>query len=117
VTNEADGGHGLFVYDVAARTVLWSKVVDRAAQHRESRRARAVSFALDDTVVLVSQPKAVTAYRTANGKKLGRIETTADLRDGFIVEQARKRVWLYERSIARIPLPPTVASRPKSGGT
>jgi hypothetical protein len=105
VSSESDGGRGLAVYDVATRAPRWSRLLDATSRQVDARSAWPVAFAQGDAIVLAGRPGAISVHRTTDGAELGRIETTSDLRDGFVVEPARNRVWLYAAELAPVPIP------------
>jgi hypothetical protein len=105
VSNESWGGRGVFVYDVASGKPLWSKVLEGSSEEAEEWHAFAAAFASRDTLLLVASPGEIRAYGARDGRDLGVLKVPGDGRDGFVVEQAARRVWVAGETPTVHPFP------------
>jgi hypothetical protein len=105
VSNESWGGRGVFVYDVEAGALLWSRVLESEAHETDEWHAFAAAFASRSALLLVAGPGELRAYDARDGRGLGAMAVPGNGRDGFIVEQDARRVWIAGETPTVHPFP------------
>lgn len=114
VSCESWGGRGVFVFDVATKAPVWSLVLPGTNEEPEEWFPHAVAFADQDRLLLVSNPGSIRAYRASDGADLGDLSTEDNGQDGFVVDEARRCIWMLGEVPVAHPFPKAWSTEPKS---